>query len=75
MPLENIGHQTSEGQLTTAHSQINFMKLFGQIIRTVVNVAQLPVEVVKDVVTLGNYGEGSYTKEQLEKIKEEATED
>jgi hypothetical protein len=51
------------------------MKIFGQIVRTVINVATLPVEVVKDVVTLGNFGEKSYTKEQLEKIKEEASED
>jgi len=54
------------------------MKLFGQIIRTVVNVVQLPVAVVKDVVTLGGVctkGEFEpYTAEQLKKIKEEAEE-
>lgn len=54
------------------------MKIFGQIIRTVVNVATLPVAVVKDVVTLGGIATrgdlDSYTAEQLEKIKDEAGE-
>lgn len=52
------------------------MKLFGQVIRTIVNVAALPVEVVKDVVTLGNIASGdkSYTVQRLEKLKEEAEE-
>lgn len=39
------------------------------------NVATLPIEVVKDVVTLGNFGEKSFTMEHLDKIKEEAGED
>lgn len=53
------------------------MKLFGQIIRTVVNATILPVEVVKDVVTLGGImteQDKSYTRQQLEKIAEEAQE-
>jgi hypothetical protein len=53
------------------------MKLFGQIIRTVVNVATLPVAVVKDVVTLGGVctqEEKPYTQQKLEQIKEEAAE-
>lgn len=54
------------------------MKLFGQIVRTVVNVATLPVAVVKDVVTLGGvateHGE-SYTEEKLRQIKDEALDD
>jgi len=29
------------------------MKLFGQIVRTVINVATLPVSIVKDICTLG----------------------
>jgi hypothetical protein len=53
------------------------MKLFGQLVRTVVNVAILPVAVVKDIVTLGGVASdhGSYTVEQLKKIKDEAEED
>lgn len=53
------------------------MKLFGQIVRTVVNVVVLPVAVVKDVVTLGGVAtdHGSYTAEQLRKLKDEAAED
>ena len=34
------------------------MKLFGQLIRTVVNVAVLPVAAVKDVLTLGGVATG-----------------
>lgn len=53
------------------------MKLFGQIVRTLVNVAALPVEVVKDAVTLGNIASGdpSYTAQRLEKLREEADEE
>lgn len=53
------------------------MGLFGQLVRTVVNVVELPVEVAKDVVTLGNVGspEGSFTRQQLQKIKDEADDD
>lgn len=51
------------------------MSLFGKFVKTVVNVVELPLEVVKDVYTLGGVATGrehSYTREQLEKIKEEA---
>lgn len=54
------------------------MKLFGQLVRTVVNVALLPVAVVKDVVTLGGIASENgkpYTVEQLQKLKDEASED
>jgi hypothetical protein len=55
------------------------MKLFGQLVRTVVNTAILPVEVAKDVLTLGGVctkGEFEpYTAERLQKLKEEAKED
>jgi len=54
------------------------MKLFGQIVRTVVNVVQLPVEIVKDVATLGGVlteRDESYTRAKLEEIKDEAQED
>lgn len=50
------------------------MGLFGSIVRTAVNVATLPVDVVKDVCTLG----GALTEDEsavvkkLEKIKREA---
>lgn len=52
------------------------MKLFGQLIRTAVNAALLPVAVVKDVVTLGNLASGDdpYTKQQIEKLVEDAEE-
>jgi hypothetical protein len=54
------------------------VKLFGQIVRTVVNTALLPVAIAKDIVTLG----GSFTEsgrsstlDALERLKEEARED
>lgn len=50
------------------------MKIFGQIVKTVINTTLLPVEIVKDVVTLGNYGEGSYTAKRIKILKEEAEE-
>jgi hypothetical protein len=52
-----------------------FMSLFGKIVKTVVNVAILPVQVVRDVYTLGGIAteqKKPYTLQQLEKIKEEA---
>lgn len=52
------------------------MKVFAQIVRTVVNTVALPVAVVKDVATLGNIGGSrSYTVKAVEKLKEEAEED
>lgn len=58
------------------------MKLFGQIVRTVVNVATLPVVIVKDVVTLGGTLTGdndwsldeTFTAKKIDQIKEEAEE-
>lgn len=53
------------------------MRIFGQIVRTVVNTVTLPVEVVKDVFTLGGIATEQrkpYTLQQLEKIKDEASE-
>lgn len=53
------------------------MKLFGQIVRTVVNTALLPVAVAKDVLTLGGAATGErepYTVQQIEKLKDEAGE-
>lgn len=54
------------------------MKLFGQLVRTLVNVATLPVAVVKDVVTLGGALEDeprTYTSKHVDKIKREASEE
>ena len=54
------------------------MKLFGQIIRTVVNTALVPVAVVKDVLTLGGIATEQrepYTVQQIEKLKDEAREE
>lgn len=62
------------------------MGLFGQIFKTVVNVATLPVvlpvAILADVVTFGNGMGGKnhlssgvpFTKQVLDKIKEEASE-
>ena len=48
------------------------MGLFSAIVGGVIETIKLPVAVVKDIATLGNFGEGTYTAKQLEKIKEEA---
>ena len=52
------------------------MSLFGRIVRTVVNVATLPMAVVKDGVMVladGEDGEGApRTKAKLQQIKDEA---
>lgn len=54
------------------------MKLFGQVVRTVVNTALVPVAVVKDVCSLGGVVTDQpkpYTMQALEKLKDEARED
>lgn len=51
------------------------MSLFGKLVRTAVNVAVLPVEVARDVVTLGGIATGEpkpYTVQRLEQLKDEA---
>lgn len=56
------------------------MGIFGKLVKTVVNVAELPLAVAKDVLTLGGTvsdqnptGHGqTYTRELVEKIKEDA---
>jgi len=54
------------------------MKLFGQIVKTVVNTALLPLAVVKDVVTLGGAASGETevdmhaSKRAIERLKDEA---
>lgn len=52
------------------------MKLFGQVVRTVVNVVTLPVAVVQDVFTLGGVAteHGSYIIKALERLKDDASE-
>ena len=53
------------------------MKLFGQLIRTAVNVVALPVEAAKDVLTLGGVCTGErkpYTIQRVEKLVEDAQE-
>ena len=54
------------------------MKLFGQLVRTLVNTALVPVAVVSDVFTLGGISTDQprcYTLQQLQKIKDEASDD
>ena len=50
------------------------MKIFGQVVRTIVNTTMLPVELVKDVFTLGGVctkGDFEpYTAERLKQLKE-----
>ena len=51
------------------------MGLFGKLVATTINVATLPVAVVKDVVTLGGIATDKrqpYIVEKLEQIKREA---
>lgn len=60
------------------------MKLFGQLVRTAVNVALLPVAVVADVATGGGVmsghnddasASGTFTGKRLRTLKDEAAED
>lgn len=54
------------------------MKIFGQLVRTVVNTVTLPVAVVKDAFTLGGIATEQrkpYTMQHLEKLKRDAEED
>lgn len=54
------------------------LKIFGQLIRTAVNVVALPVALVADVATMGgeanDHGQ-TYTGEALRRLKREASED
>lgn len=54
------------------------MSLFGTLVKTAVNVAALPLEVAKDVITLGGVstkGEFSpYTAERIDQLIEDADE-
>lgn len=45
------------------------MKL-GKLFKAFVNVVELPIELSKDVFTMGNFGEGTYTKKKIEEIED-----
>ncbi len=50
------------------------MSLFGSILKTVVDTAILPIEIAKDVVTLGGVATGkseTYTSKQLNKLADD----
>jgi hypothetical protein len=51
------------------------MKLFGQVVRTAVNVITLPVAIIKDISTLGGIATEQpepYTVQKLKQLKDEA---
>lgn len=50
------------------------MSLFGALIKTTVNIATLPIDIIKDVVTLGGViteQDKPYTLQKLDTIKED----
>ena len=50
------------------------MSIFGSILKTVIDTATLPIEVAKDVVTLGGVVTGehqTYTDKRLEKLSDD----
>ncbi len=50
------------------------MSIFGSLLKTVIDTATLPVEVVKDVVTLGGVTEGesqTYTGKRLKRLADD----
>jgi hypothetical protein len=49
------------------------MKLFGQLVRTAVNIATLPVDVARDLVD-PTVDDKSHTAKALERLKREAEE-
>lgn len=54
------------------------MKLFGQLVRTAVNIATVSIAITKDVLTLGGIITGKdqpYTAKALQRLKDEAEED
>lgn len=53
------------------------MKIFGQLVRTTINLASLPIAVVKDAVTLGGAAidrRRSFTEDAIDRLKAEAEE-
>jgi len=50
------------------------MKLFGQLVRTVVNVALIPVAVVRDVGDLMVGEPAEHTADAIDQLKDEASE-
>ena len=53
------------------------MKLFGQLVRTAINVTLLPAAIVKDVFTLGGIAldQESAVKLAIQRLKDEAKEE
>lgn len=54
------------------------MSLFAQIVRTAVNVATLPVAIIRDAISLAGATDNNgrpHTADQLDKIKREASDD
>ncbi len=54
------------------------MSLFGKLVKTFINVAELPVAVTKDILTLGGTvteQDVPYTRQLVEKIKDEVEEE
>lgn len=52
------------------------MKIFGQLVRTAVNLVTLPVAIVKDIVTIGGVAmeqDEPYTAQKLRQLKDEAS--
>lgn len=50
------------------------MKIFGQIIGTIVEVAKLPGAILEDVIDPKDTDEKSHSSKQLDKIKDAASE-
>jgi len=53
------------------------MTLFSALVKTTINLATLPIAIVKDVITLGNAAnsdEKTYTEQKLDEIKKDSEE-
>lgn len=49
------------------------MGLFSAFVKVALDVAEAPLAIVKDAVTLGNLGEGkTHTRQLIEKMREDA---
>jgi len=48
------------------------MSILGKLIRSTIDIVSLPVEIVKDVVTLGNVGDTPYTVQRAKKLARHA---
>lgn len=72
------GEHRDEGPDTTAHAGI-----FGQFVRTAINVALLPIAIVADATTAGGVmsdhndqgrADNTFTAKRIQKLKDEASE-